>query len=76
VPNGPVRVGYLEEKNFTIGGAWGYKAGVPVMGFGTVMNILVNSWVRNMTCLLNVGPTARGRCPPRRPTWCARWVRS
>jgi alpha-L-fucosidase len=63
VPSGAIRTGGLAEKNFTICGTWGYKAGAPVMSFGTVMNILVNSWVRNMTCLVNVGPDRTGAVP-------------
>ena len=63
IPTGAMRTGRLVEKNFTICGAWGYKAGAPVMSFGTIMSILVNSWVRNMTCLLNVGPDRTGVVP-------------
>ncbi|GAA2630073.1 alpha-L-fucosidase [Streptomyces vastus] len=63
IPTGAMRTGHVAEKNFTICGAWGYKAGAPVMSFGTVMNILVNSWVRNMTCLVNVGPDRTGAIP-------------
>ncbi|MCX5051309.1 MULTISPECIES: alpha-L-fucosidase [unclassified Streptomyces] len=63
VPTGAIRTGKLAEKTFTIGGAWGYKAGTSVMSFGTAMNILVNAWVRNMTCLLNVGPDRTGVVP-------------
>ncbi|WP_354670116.1 alpha-L-fucosidase [Streptomyces sp. S.PNR 29] len=63
IPSGPMRTGRLVEKNFTICGTWGYKAGAPVMSFGTIMNILVNSWVRNMTVLLNVGPDRTGVIP-------------
>jgi alpha-L-fucosidase len=63
VPSGAIRTGRVAEKCFTIGGAWGYKAGSPVMGFGTAMNIMVNAWVRNMTCLVNVGPDRTGVVP-------------
>ncbi|WP_328432669.1 MULTISPECIES: alpha-L-fucosidase [unclassified Streptomyces] len=63
IPTGAIRNGRLAEKNFTICGTWGYKAGAPVMGFGNIMNILVNSWVRNMTVLLNVGPDRTGTVP-------------
>ncbi|MER7835973.1 alpha-L-fucosidase [Streptomyces sp. NPDC096040] len=63
VPTGAIRTGHLAEKNFTIGGAWGYKAGSPVMSYGNIMSILVNSWVRNMTVLLNVGPDRTGAVP-------------
>ncbi|WP_405959777.1 alpha-L-fucosidase [Streptomyces sp. NBC_00024] len=63
VPSGAIRTGKVAEKCFTIGGAWGYKAGTSVMGFGTAMNLLVNSWVRNITCLVNVGPDRTGVVP-------------
>lgn len=63
VPSGAIRTGRVAEKCFTIGGAWGYKAGTSVMSFGTAMNILVNAWVRNMTCLVNVGPDRTGVVP-------------
>ncbi|WP_405577736.1 alpha-L-fucosidase [Streptomyces sp. NBC_01092] len=63
VPSGAMRTGRLAEKCFTIGGAWGYTSGAPVMSFGNIMNILVNSWVRNMTVLLNVGPDRTGMVP-------------
>ncbi|PWG14320.1 alpha-fucosidase [Streptomyces sp. V2] len=63
VPTGAIRSGKLTEKCFTIGGAWGYTAGAPVMSFGAIMNVLVNAWVRNMTCLLNVGPDRTGAIP-------------
>jgi hypothetical protein len=63
VPTGGIRTGKLAEKTFTIGGAWGYKAGTSVMSFGTAMNIMVNAWVRNITCLVNVGPDRTGVVP-------------
>jgi len=63
VPTGEIRTGSLAEKCFTICGSWGYNAGASVMSFGTAMDILVNSWVRNMTCLLNVGPDRSGTVP-------------
>ncbi|MDX5566110.1 alpha-L-fucosidase [Streptomyces sp. ID05-04B] len=63
VPTGAIRTGKVAEKTFTIGGAWGYRAGSGVMSFGTAMNILVNAWVRNMTCLVNVGPDRTGAVP-------------
>ncbi|MHC5905967.1 alpha-L-fucosidase [Streptomyces sp. S6] len=63
VPTGAIRTGKVAEKCFTIGGAWGYVAGAPVMSFGAIMNVLVNAWVRNMTVLLNVGPDRTGAIP-------------
>jgi len=63
VPSGAIRTGKVAEKCFTIGGAWGYKAGSAVMSFGGIMNVLVNAWVRNMTVLLNIGPDRTGAVP-------------
>ncbi|HEY8983442.1 MAG TPA: alpha-L-fucosidase [Streptomyces sp.] len=63
VPTGAIRSGKVAEKCFTIGGAWGYTAGAPVMSFGAIMDVLVNAWVRNMTVLLNVGPDRTGAVP-------------
>ncbi|MEU5647245.1 alpha-L-fucosidase [Streptomyces milbemycinicus] len=63
VPTGPIRAGRVAEKCFTICGTWGYNSGASVMSFGTAMNILVNAWVRDMTCLVNVGPDRTGAVP-------------
>ncbi|MER7689693.1 alpha-L-fucosidase [Streptomyces sp. NPDC097610] len=63
VPTGAIRTGKLAEKCFTIGGSWGYNAGSKVMSFSATMNVLVNAWARNMTCLLNVGPDRTGVVP-------------
>ncbi|MGC9538888.1 alpha-L-fucosidase [Streptomyces sp. UG1] len=63
VPTGAIRTGKVSEKCFTIGGAWGYKADASVMSFGRAMDILVNAWVRNITCLVNVGPDRTGAVP-------------
>ncbi|WP_062214462.1 alpha-L-fucosidase [Streptomyces sp. NBRC 109706] len=63
VPTGAIRTGHLAEKCFTICGSWGYRAGQPVMPYGTAMNILVNAWVRDITCLVNVGPDRTGTIP-------------
>ncbi|WP_030324822.1 alpha-L-fucosidase [Streptomyces sp. NRRL B-3229] len=60
VPTGAIRTGRLVEKVFTVGGAWGYKPSVPVMSYGTAMNILVNCWIRNITAMVNVGPDRHG----------------
>ncbi|WP_460338214.1 alpha-L-fucosidase [Actinoallomurus acanthiterrae] len=60
VPTGAIRTGRLAEKAFTVGSTWGYNADGHVMSYGDAMNILVNSWVRDMTCLVNVGPDRRG----------------
>lgn len=65
VPTGAIRSGKLAEKCFTVGGSWGYNPGAGVMSYSDTMNVLVNSWVRDMTCLVNVGP---GRCRRPRPT--------
>ncbi|MGW0820112.1 alpha-L-fucosidase [Streptomyces sp. NPDC002845] len=63
VPSGGIRTGRVAEKCFTIGGAWGYRAGASVMSFGNAMNLLVNAWVRDITCLVNVGPDRTGAVP-------------
>ncbi|MGP3974179.1 alpha-L-fucosidase [Streptomyces sp. 8N114] len=62
VPSGAVRTTELSEKAFTLGGSWGYS-GDEAMDFGQAVNILVNCWVRNMTCLVNVGPDRTGKVP-------------
>lgn len=63
VPSGKIRAGGLTEKVFSICGSWGYNAGASVMGFGRAMDILVNAWVRDITCMLNVGPDTTGAVP-------------
>ncbi len=63
VPTGPIRTGKLAEKCFTVGGAWGYT-GDNAMSYGDTMKVLVNAWVRDMTCLVNVGPDRTGRVAP------------
>jgi alpha-L-fucosidase len=63
VPTGAIRTGSLAEKCFSICGSWGYNSGASVMTFGAAMNILVNAWVRNLTCLVNVGPDRTGVVP-------------
>ncbi|MFD2689235.1 alpha-L-fucosidase [Streptomyces phyllanthi] len=68
VPSGAIRTGKVAEKCFTIAGAWGYRAGAGVMSFGNAMNILVNAWVRNMTCLVNVAPDRTGAVPSAQQT--------
>ena len=63
VPTGPIRSGKVAEKCFSVGGAWGYT-GDTAMSYRDTMNVLVNAWVRNMTCLVNVGPDRTGAVPP------------
>ncbi|BFV56518.1 hypothetical protein KCMC57_up16220 [Kitasatospora sp. CMC57] len=63
VPTGAIRTGKVAEKCFSIGGSWGYNPSAGVMSFAATMNVLVNAWVRNMTCLLNVGPDRTGAVP-------------
>ncbi|KAA2264219.1 alpha-fucosidase [Solihabitans fulvus] len=62
VPTGPVRAGAV-EKAFTIRGAWGYQAGASVMSYDDILAVVVNSVVRNMTTLINVGPDRHGLVP-------------
>jgi alpha-L-fucosidase len=63
VPTGPIRAGQVAEKCFSVGGAWGY-AGDTAMSYRDTMNVLVNAWIRNMTCLVDVGPDRTGAVPP------------
>ncbi|NUT94450.1 MAG: alpha-fucosidase [Saccharothrix sp.] len=63
VPTGPIRAGVVAEKCFSVGGAWGYS-GDNAMSYADTMAVLVNSWVRGMTCLVNVGPDRTGRIAP------------
>lgn len=63
VPTGPIRTGKVAEKCFSVGGAWGYT-GDRTMSYGDTMNVLVNAWVRDITCLVNVGPDRTGVIPP------------
>ncbi|QUQ64378.1 alpha-L-fucosidase [Kutzneria sp. CA-103260] len=62
VPTGPVRAGVV-EKAFTIRGTWGYDAGASVMSYGDILAVVVNSLVRNMTTIINVGPDRHGVVP-------------
>ena len=63
VPTGPIRTGKVAEKCFTVGGAWGYN-GDKAMSYSDTMKILVNSWIRDITCLVNVGPDRTGTVAP------------
>lgn len=60
VPTGPIRSGEVTEKVFTIGTTWGYNSDGKVMSYTGAMNVLVNSWVRDMTVMVNVGPDRHG----------------
>lgn len=63
VPTGSIRTGPPTEKCFTVCGTWGYNATASTMTYGATMNILVNAWVRDITCLVNVGPDRTGVVP-------------
>ncbi|WP_367318721.1 alpha-L-fucosidase [Streptomyces sp. HUAS ZL42] len=63
VPTGAIRTGKVAEKVFTVGSTWGYNSDGRVMSYGTAMNILVNSWVRDITVMVNVGPDRHGTVP-------------
>lgn len=63
VPTGAIRTGKVTEKVFTVCGTWGYSTAASVMSYGTAMDILVNSWVRNMTVMVNIGPDRHGTVP-------------
>ncbi len=60
VPTGNIRSGKLAEKVFSVGSTWGYNSDGKVMSYGTAMDILVNSWVRDITVMVNVGPDRHG----------------
>ncbi|MFI9365842.1 alpha-L-fucosidase [Kitasatospora sp. NPDC053057] len=62
VPSGPIRFGRLVQKAFSVGGAWGYS-GDNAMSFPSAMAVLVNSFVRDMCVIVNVGPDATGAVP-------------
>ncbi|MFC0439887.1 alpha-L-fucosidase [Kutzneria buriramensis] len=62
VPTGPLRTGVV-EKTFTIRGHWGYTAAATSMSYDEIMAVVVNSLVRNMTTLINVGPDRHGVVP-------------
>jgi alpha-L-fucosidase len=63
VPTGSIRTGAFAEKTFTVDGSWGYNAAATVMSYGTAMAIIANSFVRNVTVLINVGPDRHGVVP-------------
>jgi alpha-L-fucosidase len=63
VPTGAIRTGKLVEKVFSVGSTWGYNSDGKVMSYGTAMNLLVNSWVRDITVMVNVGPDRHGIVP-------------
>ncbi|MFF9542567.1 alpha-L-fucosidase [Streptomyces albidoflavus] len=63
VPTGAIRTGKVAEKCFTLCGSWGYRSGAAVMSYADAMKILVNAWVRDITCLVNVGPDRTGAIP-------------
>jgi alpha-L-fucosidase len=63
VPTGEIRTGRVTEKCFSVGMSWGYNPSAVVMSYEEAMDILVNSWVRDITCLVNVGPGRDGTVP-------------
>jgi len=63
VPSGPIRFGRLVQKAFSIfGGTWGYS-GDFAMSLASAMALVVNSIVRDMSVIVNVGPDATGAVP-------------
>ncbi|MFF2078227.1 alpha-L-fucosidase [Kitasatospora sp. NPDC058162] len=62
VPSGPIRYGRLVQKTFSVGGSWGYS-GDSAMPFSQALGLFVNSFVRDMSVLVNVGPDATGTVP-------------
>ncbi|MFE2411714.1 alpha-L-fucosidase [Kitasatospora sp. NPDC059408] len=62
VPSGPIRYGRLVQKTFSVGGSWGYS-GNSAMPFSQALGLFVNSFIRDMSVLVNVGPDATGTVP-------------
>ncbi len=61
VPSGSIRT-QLTEKPFSVfaNGNWGYDTTTGVLTYAQIMNVAVNSWVRDMNVCLNVGPDTHG----------------
>jgi alpha-L-fucosidase len=63
VPTGRLRSGQLVQKTFSVGSTWGYNSDGFVMSYATAMALLVNSFIRDMCVLINVGPDRHGTVP-------------
>ncbi|MFF2148754.1 alpha-L-fucosidase [Kitasatospora sp. NPDC058190] len=63
VPSGPIRFGRLVQKAFSVsGGTWAYS-GDHAMSLSSALALIVNSFVRDMCVIVNVGPDATGAVP-------------
>ncbi|MFF0476294.1 alpha-L-fucosidase [Streptomyces sp. NPDC004284] len=63
VPSGPIRFGRLVQKAFSVSsGTWAYS-GDHAMPFSSAMALPVNSFIRDMCVIVNVGPDATGAVP-------------
>ncbi|NUR31422.1 MAG: alpha-fucosidase [Catenulispora sp.] len=63
VPTGRLRSGRLVQKTFSVGSSWGYNSDGYVMSYQGAVSVLVNSFVRDMCVLINVGPDRHGTVP-------------
>ena len=63
VPTGRLRSGHLVQKTFSVGSTWGYNSDGYVMSYANAMSLLVNSFIRDMCVLINVGPDRHGTVP-------------
>jgi alpha-L-fucosidase len=63
VPTGRLRSGHLVQKTFSVGSTWGYNSDGVVMSYASAMALLVNSFIRDMCVLINVGPDRHGAVP-------------
>ncbi|ACU73807.1 Alpha-L-fucosidase [Catenulispora acidiphila DSM 44928] len=63
VPAGRLRSGHLVQKTFSVGSTWGYNSDGAVMSHASAMALLVNSFIRDMCVLINVGPDRHGTVP-------------
>ena len=63
VPTGRLRSGHLVQKTFSVGSTWGYNSDSHVMSYPDAMALLVNSFIRDMCVLIDVGPDRHGTVP-------------
>ena len=63
VPTGRLRSGQLVQKTFSVGSTWGYNSDGYVMSYASAVSLLVNSFIRDMCVLINVGPDRHGTVP-------------
>jgi alpha-L-fucosidase len=63
LPTGRLRSGDLVQKAFSVGSTWGYNSDGYVMSYQNALALLVNSFIRDMCVLINVGPDRHGTVP-------------